>query len=266
MQSVRAWQCTDSIDKLKKMYLSHPYIRYFIHDITYGKGQFSILANNRVYLKNFYESQCPAFFTDESGRFLPEGVYLTHMLPLTNDESLIINTLSDTFSFNYLIHIVKYAKNLHHTYTFMLYCTEQQLLVFIANNLPQLHRFVALYNRKCKECIEYVKAEKDHLVLPYSSDKKEEMLSLLQSCLLNEDPNTDRNLYIPHAFDNQMIKLTQQQARCFYLLLQGRTAKDIANEMNLSYRTIQHYTVSIYERLGLESSREMISHYVYLLK
>jgi DNA-binding CsgD family transcriptional regulator len=77
-------------------------------------------------------------------------------------------------------------------------------------------------------------------------------LSLVDS-LCNE-----KDLLVPHALDGQLVNLTKQQFRCFKLLLQGCTAKEIAEGMNLSYRTIQHYTGSIYERLGLGSSREFI--------
>ena len=70
VKTIRAWQCTDQIERLKKTYLTPPYIRGFIHDITYGKGQFSILTDNRDYLEYFYVNHLPAFFTDETGRFL----------------------------------------------------------------------------------------------------------------------------------------------------------------------------------------------------
>jgi DNA-binding CsgD family transcriptional regulator len=83
---------------------------------------------------------------------------------------------------------------------------------------------------------------------------------------VTEDTQRSNELVFPHALDNRLVKLTQQQASCFQWLLQGYTAKEIAQRMNLSYRTIQHYTAYIYERLGLENSRELISHYAYLVK
>ena len=91
IQSIRAWQCTVQINQLKSALLSHPYMRGFVHDITYGKGRFSILTNDKSYLRYFYDHQLPAFFTNESGRFLPDGIYFTHTLPLSNVEKVIIN-------------------------------------------------------------------------------------------------------------------------------------------------------------------------------
>lgn len=264
VQTTRAWECTDQINKLKTTYLKHPYIRGFIHDITYGKGRFSILTDNKDYLKYFYVNQLPAFFTDEFGRFLPNGVYFTHMFPLKDKERQIIDTLSQTFHFDYLIHIVKHQGDIQHTYSFLMQCHETQLMFFVANQLAHLRQFISIYERQCSEMIEFVKADKNHLILPYSEGTLEDFSEVLQSYLVRDElqPNA---LVIPHALDHQWVKLTPQQVNCFQLLLQGYTAKEIAFRMNLSYRTIQHYTATIYERLGLESSRELIVHYSYLL-
>ncbi len=265
IQNIRALECSDAINKLKANLLKHPFIRGFIHDITYGKGRFSILTNDKDYLKYYYINQLPAFFTDESGRFLPDGVYFTHMFPLNENEKHIISTLVEEFKFDYIIHIVKHERDMQHTYSFLIRCDEHQLLFFVGNYLAKLKQFISIYERQCKSMIEYVKADKNHLILPYSEGTFDDISEVLQSCLVREEPQSSNELLIPHAFDNQLIQLTQQQANCFQLILQGYTAKEIAERMNLSYRTIQHYTAAVYERLGLENSRELISHYAYLI-
>lgn len=266
MQSVRAVKCINQIDKLKKSLLGHPYIRGFVHDITYGKGRFSILTNDNAYLKYYYVNQLPAFFTDESGRFLPNGSYFTHTLPLSDDENRLMKTITSTFGFEYIFHIVKHEGDIQHTYSFMLSCDEKQLLFFIANKLPYIQRFITIYERQCYDAIDYVKAEKNHLILPYSPGKEEALSALLQSYLVDEEPRDNTQLHLPHALDNQLVNLTPQQARCFQLILQGSSAKEIAQLLNLSYRTIQHYTACIYEKLGLNNRYELISHYAYLAK
>jgi DNA-binding CsgD family transcriptional regulator len=266
MHTIRSWQCVDQIDHLKSTFLSHRYIRGFEHDISYGKGRFSILANDRDYLRYHYGNRSPAVFTDESGRFLPEGVFFTHTLPLKDQEKGLLKAITNTFGFDYIMHIVKHERDLQHMYSFFLRCNENQLLFFIANQLTHLQRFIAIYERQCKQALEFVKSDKDRLILPYSEGKLGDISDVLQSCLVGEGKPPVDELFIPHALDNRLVKLTLQQANCFQLLLQGLTAKDIAQRMNLSYRTIQHYTAYIYERLGLENSRELISHYAYLIK
>ena len=85
-------------------------------------------------------------------------------------------------------------------------------------------------------------------------------------CLLSVEAAEIEDLCLPHALDNQLVKLTRQQSYCFLLLIRGYTAKQIAQTMKLSYRTIQHYTAAVYERLGFQNSRTLISHYVYALR
>ena len=85
-------------------------------------------------------------------------------------------------------------------------------------------------------------------------------------CLVSSVVGEIEDLCLPHALDNQLVKLTRQQSYCFLLLIRGYTAKQIAQTMKLSYRTIQHYTAAVYERLGFQNSRMLISHYVYALQ
>ncbi len=57
------------------------------------------------------------------------------------------------------------------------------------------------------------------------------------------------------------IVLAKQQAMCLRLLAQGKTSKEIAREMNISYRTVENYITKIMELLGCTSSKELIALY-----
>lgn len=57
------------------------------------------------------------------------------------------------------------------------------------------------------------------------------------------------------------IYLSKQQSHCLVLLMQGKTAKDIAGKMNLSYRTVQHYFEWIRKILSCASNKELIIAY-----
>ncbi|MCX7115305.1 MAG: helix-turn-helix transcriptional regulator [Gammaproteobacteria bacterium] len=101
-------------------------------------------------------------------------------------------------------------------------------------------------------------------VVPAATNDVPHLKTYLTQALSEEKNNVDP-IYLPHALDQHWVKLTQQQSRCFVLLLRGYTAKQMAEVMNLSYRTIQHYTATVYERLGFDNSRGLISHYVYMM-
>lgn len=57
------------------------------------------------------------------------------------------------------------------------------------------------------------------------------------------------------------VYLSEQQATCLKLLAQGKTSKEIAREMHISYRTVEKYLARTMEILGCTSSKELIALY-----
>jgi shikimate kinase len=57
------------------------------------------------------------------------------------------------------------------------------------------------------------------------------------------------------------IHLTNQQARCLKFLAQGQSAKEIAREMTISYRTVEGNLAKTMELLGCTSSKELVALY-----
>lgn len=63
-----------------------------------------------------------------------------------------------------------------------------------------------------------------------------------------------KNLHVP-------VCLTEQQARCLKFLSQGKSAKETAREMNISYRTVEGNLAKTLELLGCTSSKELVALY-----
>ena len=57
------------------------------------------------------------------------------------------------------------------------------------------------------------------------------------------------------------VQLTQQQAICLKFLAQGKSAKKIALDMKISYRTVEGTLAKTMEMLGCSSSKELIAVY-----
>lgn len=57
------------------------------------------------------------------------------------------------------------------------------------------------------------------------------------------------------------IFLAKQQSVCLVLLMQGKSAKEIALAMGLSHRTVQHYVERVRYILGCSSNKELIIAY-----
>lgn len=70
---------------------------------------------------------------------------------------------------------------------------------------------------------------------------------------------------ITHKDSNQPISLAPQQEKCFFLLLQGYSSKEIAKQINLSFRTVEHYIARLRVILGCRNTKELIFSYSNLI-
>lgn len=64
-----------------------------------------------------------------------------------------------------------------------------------------------------------------------------------------------------HKNSHTPVYLTEQQARCLTFLAQGKSAKEIAREMTISYRTVEGNLAKTMELLGCSSSKELVALY-----
>lgn len=71
-----------------------------------------------------------------------------------------------------------------------------------------------------------------------------------------------KDFIIFHKKIHVPIHLSEQQALCVKLLAKGKSAKEIAQEMNISYRTVEGYIAKVAELLGCSSSKELITLYL----
>lgn len=72
---------------------------------------------------------------------------------------------------------------------------------------------------------------------------------------------TRKDMIIFHKLTHEPVKLTRQQAVCLKLLSQGKSAKEIARQIGISYRTVEGYIAAMMDELGCSSSRELIALY-----
>lgn len=73
---------------------------------------------------------------------------------------------------------------------------------------------------------------------------------------------TDRELVFFKYNTDILVRISEQQAICLKHLSQGKSAKEIARKMDLSYRTVEVYIAQLKEKLECDSSKDLISLYL----
>ncbi|CDZ78995.1 Shikimate kinase [Legionella massiliensis] len=71
-----------------------------------------------------------------------------------------------------------------------------------------------------------------------------------------------KDLILFHKQQHHPINLTEQQARCLKLLAKGKTSKEIALLLGISYRTVEGNLAKLMEDTGCSSSKELIVLYL----
>lgn len=73
-------------------------------------------------------------------------------------------------------------------------------------------------------------------------------------------------LSLLHHELNLPIHFSKQQARCLLLMVQGKSAKEIAKELHISFRTVEYYFDKTRKQLGCSSNKKLIAVYGDQLK
>ncbi|QMT60942.1 shikimate kinase [Legionella sp. PC997] len=68
----------------------------------------------------------------------------------------------------------------------------------------------------------------------------------------------EKDLVLFHKISHLPVHLSEQQAMCLKLLAQGKSSKEIARSLNISYRTVEGTLAKTMEVLGCSSSKELI--------
>ncbi len=130
----------------------------------------------------------------------------------------------------------------------------KQMLNIYINNLELIKNFT-----------DYFHAETTRLM-------KEAEQSLIQIQLKNSENQTFENIYNcdfseikqlfkitkPTEKDILLAKLSPREIDCVELILQGKTAKEIARHLNLSYRTVEFYLNNLRQKTGSRNKFELI--------
>lgn len=231
------------------------------HDITFGHGQISMLTPHLEMIEFYNNTKTPLAYTNESGRFLQEGIYLNKVIdsqyPQYSRLMPIYLKASREMDLNYgknYIHYVVKEKDCQHMYTLFFDLPYNDFLHLIVNNGNLIKETIDNYHHQARDIILESKLVENRIILPNLSD-------LLTA---SERVITDKNVEhvcLLHKNTLMPIHLAPQRGQCLLYLVQGKSVKEIARSMNLSPKTIEHYLELLRKELSCRSSKELIVSY-----
>ncbi|MCW5583375.1 MAG: hypothetical protein KIT56_05765 [Gammaproteobacteria bacterium] len=232
----------------------------FMHDITFGKGQISMLVSNKDIFMFYYNNKIPMLCTDETGRTLSNGIYINKILEEQYKDCSILMPLMVKISQQFglslganSLHIVNRESSCQHLYSLFFDLLEQDFLHWVINNGNFLYDLIANYNDVANDVILEAKSPENRIILPDFNRLNP---------AFNGSEQSSQLLSVIHKDLNMPIHLSQQQSRCLQLLASGKSAKEISTEMKLSHRTVEHYLEKIKKLLGCTNNKELIIHYL----
>lgn len=224
---------------------------YYCHDITFSGGKASLLSNRPEVFDFYQNNHFPLTCTDESGRTLGPGWHLCQVLEhKLKSCSVLFPILRNQFQLKNWVHIIKREEDHQHMLSFGFNLNEYDFLHMIVNNGQLLNDFIAAYFEKSQCVIDEAMQVDNRICLP--------TMSSIAPTYLDQ---FSKEITLKNANNSAPIHLSQQQSKCLIYLFQGMSTKQIANKMNLSARTIEHYLARIRNILGCHSSKELIARY-----
>jgi DNA-binding CsgD family transcriptional regulator len=221
----------------------------FVHDITFGNGEISILSDSEAVYEFYYKNRYPAIYTNSNGRTLSPGIYLDSKLKKHDDDYLqSISFISDKFRFKHIIHIVENDDDCQNLYSFTYNLNEIEFTHQILNNIENLKKFIQFHKRFNNELINLIKQPKNRIVLPYSDETKKSLT------LLNTKQNANK------------LNLTNRELDCLRLTIRGMSARRVAAELFISRRTVEEYLNNIKLKFNVRSKQELIAKAIDNLK
>lgn len=124
-----------------------------------------------------------------------------------------------------------------------------KIINFYAGNIDLLQRFIHFFTDQAQELLKAAEANKIYLPSPQKINTERVNNIVLSNQVRKEFiENTKINRYfILNESDN--LYLTQRQAECAKLLVNGFTAKQISKIIGISHRTIEGYLLDIKQKI-----------------
>jgi DNA-binding CsgD family transcriptional regulator len=228
-------------------------INFFCHDRCYRNGAHFRLCNRPDWMQTYYLKRYHNLIYNQFPKESGHTCWSSY-----KNEPLFIDARE---GFNIFNGITIIEKDTHTVDRFGFGSAKKDkcFYEFYHNHLELLYRFILYYKNKATSLINKSEANKILLVenLPFEQAQQEEkVLNKLDS--INDFIKTTDIKRYPIKVNKKLVYLSKRESQVCYYLSKGKSAKKIAEILNLSDRTIESYIEVIKIKLHVNYAIEII--------
>lgn len=193
--------------------------------------------------------------------FIEDGVSLWTL----NPDNIVWQEGQKYFEFGNGISISQNHPQYHDIYCFYARARDQHMNRFYINNLDVLKLFITYFKEKARDIIN--KSNKNRFLTPdiYHSNYDDKNPDQSNVCLVKRYMTNQQKLSYRSIKEEQGL-LTLREMQCLQLCAHGLSAKQIADNLSISNRTVEARIKSARDKLGCKNICELIykftKHYV----
>jgi len=224
------------------------FVKVYHHD-----GSRMILTNNPQWIKHFYGQ----------GYYREGPVIKAEYFQETGHynwcDFIDLPTFKDgRESFNLFdgITLVKKHQSTTHIYCFGAHKNSINMLYFLREHQELLHRFIVYFHEQANHLIE--KAEHQKIEVADISYKYHYLQSTLQHVNNEKIERFLQKSMVKKLFIDSSVYITNKEAVCLLNLIQGKTAKQTAKELGISYRTVETHLHNVKNKLNCHDKQKLI--------
>ena len=242
-------------------------ITNILYERVFKNGQYFLLSHDLTivnYFVNYMKENDSAFFEN----FQPiEKEEIQKSIWLTDRESVLPGLkLLQSLGISHGLNVVTRRKDDESIEKFIFATSPHntEIYNFYINNFDILNRFICYFKIKASKIIENPLAKKLAYSPFYESEmqridsKKTSQENSTTSSLMNFLNETKLQSYPVITTAGEEIFLSERQTECLYHLTNGKTAKEIAKCLGISYRTVQTHLNIVNEKVGAYSKSSAI--------
>lgn len=231
-------------------------VNYFVHQSITEDGQFCAIGTHPDLMFHYIEEEMykyNPFITNfqkcETGSYLYDSVD-NH----TFQENMVM--LENKFDIKHSCIIMEKQVDRCNQYAFAIPCNNKFSSDLLINNKTLLHRFILFFQVELADTLKELR--KDPVSLPgIIGPSFRKKIGVPKVCLENSEKLNFLSQIKDQDYLLLHIKFSKREIDCLREFYKHKIAREIATELGLSVRTVQHYLENIKNKLACESKTDL---------